>query len=798
MNLAEDQHSHGTHLHFSPTTERSPVTEASYRRPPDDILQILDAEPLPSVSISPDRRFLLLADRKIYPPVAELAAPLLKLAGLRINPETSGPHLAPRYCGLRLLETASQSVTPISLPDDARITLCGWSPNARFYAFTLTHSDHIELWVLETENCRARRVSSVPISATYAVPVHWLPDSEHLLVLTVPSDRGPMPEKPRTPRGPVIEEATGVSGPVRTYPDMLQSPYDAELFEYFCRSQLMIISVLSGSTKMIGEPQIFGSVDESPDGQLLLVVRHERPWSYTLPVTRFPRRTEVWDRNGDVIYTLHVAPLQDAIPIEGVPLGPRFANWRPTEPATLTWLEALDGGDPKRPAEFRDAFFSQAAPFDQKPRELIRIQQRCTGLTWGAESGTALIRDYDRDRRWTRTLLFHADDTTVAPQVLWERSVNDRYGDPGSPMTRPLPNGRRVLWQHEDWIFLESTGATPRGDRPFLARFNLQTRQSERLFTCDDESYESVVALLSDDGTRFLTQHETPLIPPNYFIRSCHGERRALTQFPDPMPQLRNIRKEIVTCQRDDGVTISFTLYLPNDFVPGQPRPTVLWAYPREFNDSQTAGQISGSTNHFTVFGGISHLFLLTRGYVVLDDVTMPVVGDPETANDTFIPQIVSSAKAAIDKAVEMGVTDRTRVGIGGHSYGAFMTAHLLAHTDFFKAGVARSGAYNRTLTPFGFQNERRTFWEAMEIYMQLSPFTHAHRIRTPLLLMHGDSDNNPGTFPLQSERLYQAIRGNGGSVRYVVLPHESHGYIARESIEHTLWEMIEWFGRFL
>lgn len=774
------------------------MTEASYRRPPDDILQILDAEPLPSVSISPDRRFLLLVDRKIYPPVSELAAPLLKLAGLRINPETSGPHLAPRYCGLQLLETATQKVTPIALPDECRITLCGWSPNGHHYAFTLTHADHIALWVLDTATFSARQVTDIPVSAAYAVPVHWLPDSEQLLVLTIPSDRGPMPEKPRTPAGPAIEEATGASGPVRTYPDLLQGPHDAELFEYFCRSQLMIVSLTSAAAKRIGNPQIFASVDISPDGNLILVVRHERPWSYTLPVSRFPRRTEVWDRSGNIVHTLHVAPLQDAIPIEGVPTGPRFANWRPTEPSTLTWLEALDGGDPKKQADHRDALYSLSAPFDASPRELVRLQQRCTGLTWGATAGTALIRDYDRDRRWTRTLLFHADDSSTPAVTLWERSVHDRYGDPGSPMTRPLPNGRRVLWQHGDWIFLESSGATPKGDRPFLSRFNLRTRQTERLFTCDDESYESVVAMLSDDGTRFLTQHETPLIPPNYFIRSSDGERTALTQFPDPMPQLRNIRKEIVTCQREDGVTISFTLYLPADFVPGQQRPTVLWAYPREFNDSQMAGQISGSTNHFTVFGGISHLFLLTRGYVVLDDVTMPVVGDPETANNTFIPQIVSSAKAAIDKAVELGVTDRNRVGIGGHSYGAFMTAHLLAHSDFFKAGIARSGAYNRTLTPFGFQNERRTFWEAPDIYIQLSPFAYAHRIRTPLLLMHGDSDNNPGTFPMQSERLYQAIRGNGGTVRYVVLPHESHGYIARESIEHTLWEMIEWFGRFL
>ena len=461
-------------------------------------------------------------------------------------------------------------------------------------------------------------------------------------------------------------------------------------------------------------------------------------------------------------------------------------------------MEALDEGDPRNTVPHRDRVLSLAAPFESAPTELVRTAQRCTGILWGEKDGLAFVRDYDRDRRWTRTLQINTEHPDVTPTLIWERSINDRYGDPGNPIGRFLPNGQSVMWQHGNFLFLRSSGATPKGDRPFLDRFDLTTHATNRLFACDDESYESVVALLADDASQFITQHESPYDPPNAFLYAPGQARKALTNFPDPMPQLRGIHKELVTYERSDGVQLSFTLYLPPGHQKGQPLPTIMWAYPREFNDPSTAGQVSGSTNRFTSISGISHLFLLTQGYAILDEATIPVVGTPELANDTFIEQVVASAQAAIDKAVEMGVTDRDHIGVGGHSYGAFMTANLLAHATMFRTGVARSGAYNRTLTPFGFQNERRTFWEAPQIYMIMSPFAAAHNIKTPILLIHGEADNNPGTFPIQSERLYHAIRGNGGTVRYVTLPHESHGYVARESVEHTLWEMVTWFDRYV
>jgi dipeptidyl aminopeptidase/acylaminoacyl peptidase len=385
-------------------------------------------------------------------------------------------------------------------------------------------------------------------------------------------------------------------------------------------------------------------------------------------------------------------------------------------------------------------------------------------------------------------------------------NVNDRYNDIGQPVSKLLPNGRNVIRQNGDEIFLTGTGASPQGDRPFFRRMNLKTLKTVEIWRSGNDEYEAFLGMVDDNGMNFLTRKESITEPPNVYLRQVCPQGqictalayRQITEFKDPTPQLRGIKKQLVKYKRADGVDLSFTLYLPPNYKEGTRLPTVVWAYPLEFTDASTAGQVSGSTNRFTQIGGISHLFFLLQGYAVLDDTTMPVVGDPLTVNDTFIKQIVDSAKAAIDKGVEMGVVDPDRVGVGGHSYGAFMTANLLAHSDLFRAGIARSGAYNRTLTPFGFQSERRTFWEAPELYEKVSPFFYADKIKDPILLIHGEADNNQGTFPIQSERLFAAISGTGGTARLVMLPLEAHGYAAKESTEHTLYEMVNWFDKYV
>jgi len=511
----------------------------------------------------------------------------------------------------------------------------------------------------------------------------------------------------------------------------------------------------------------------------------------------------VWDSNGRPVYTVADIPLQNNLPVQGVPIGPRGYGWVPTEGATLIWVEALDGGDPRKKVTPRDKLVKLAAPFAGSPSEMLKIENRYQGRAFGENDGLMMYFDFDRDTQ--RRRVFATDyRNPVSSKLVSDLNTNDRYGAIGTPITKNLPNGQSVIVQNGDDIFLSGPGASPQGDRPFFRRMNLKTLKTDDIFRSGTEEYESFVAMLDDTGQNFLTRKESVTEPPNIFLRQvCPAGQictamayRPITDFKDPSPQLRGIKKQLVKYKRADGVDLSFTLYLPPGYKEGTRLPTLVWAYPLEFTDASTAGQVSGSDNRFTQIGGISHLFFLLQGYAVLDNATMPIVGDPLTVNDTFIKQVVDSARAAIDKGVQMGVVDPQRVGVGGHRSDTFMTANLLAHSDLFRAGIARSGAYNRTLTPFGFQSERRTFWEAPDLYSKVSPFFYANKINEPILLIHGEADNNQGTFPIQSERLFAAISGNGGTARLVMLPLEAHGYSAKESVEHTLFEMIQWFDK--
>jgi dipeptidyl aminopeptidase/acylaminoacyl peptidase len=800
-----------------------------YKQAPQPIHDILNAAPTPLVLVSPKADYLLVADRLQYPPIADLAQPMLRLAGLRINPVTNGRHHpSPHVVGLSLVEVASGKARKVTgLPANVYLSAPEWSPDGTQFAFMSYTSNETELWIGNTASATASRYEGIRMNSVMGEAVQWMPDGHSLLVQTIPAGRGNPPTEAKVPDGPIIQESNGEKGRLATYEDLLENAHDEALFDYYATAQLVLVHVVHAgklgpfkasvtTESSVGKPAIFSRVQPSPDGLHFLVSRIHRPYSYIMPESDFPREVEVWDRAGKLEYKVASQPLADRLPVDGVLTGPRDSEWVATLPATLVWAEALDGGDPKTKAPYRDHLMMLGAPFKGQLVELAKLEQRYTsrgvgggggggfggrnGIEWG-ENGIGLVRDFDRDRRWTRTFLINVNQPGQAPKLIWERSIRDRYRDPGTPMLRTLPNGKRVMRQQGDTIFLTGDGASQKGEFPFLDRYDLKTGKSERIFQCGDKSFESVIALASDDGARFITRYETPSDPQNYFLRAAgNTEKRALTSFPVPAPQLRNITKQLVTYKRADGVQLSFTLYLPANYKQGERLPTIVWAYPLEFNDAATAGQVSGSPYHFTTITGIGniHLLLLTQGYAILDSATMPVVGDPETMNNTYVEQVVASAKAAIDKATEMGVTDPNRVGVGGHSYGAFMTANLLAHSDLFRAGVARSGAYNRTLTPFGFQSERRTIWEAPEMYMKVSPFMFADKLRHPILLTHGMADDNSGTFPIQSERMYQAIKGNGGIVRYVQLPYEAHGYLARESMEHVLWEMTNWFDKWV
>jgi dipeptidyl aminopeptidase/acylaminoacyl peptidase len=789
--------------------------QQKYEKPPKEILDVLNAPLPPTPFLSPTRDMLALADLMIYPNISDLAEPMLRLAGVRINPRTNAERSYIYYwTGVTMKRIADGAEFPVNLP--AAVRRMGpllWNATGTMLAFTNEAADGVELWVMDAATRKVLQIPGLHVNSVLGSAVQWMPDQKTLLVKTIPPDRGAPPEQPAVPPGPKIQESLGVSAASSTYEarDVLKNPYDADLFDYYTLSQLALVDVSSGKVTRIGRPSVFGQVSAAPGGKYLLVERIHRPYSYLCAYYRFPKEVEVWTTTGELAETVASLPLADQVPIHGVPTGPRYHEWRPTEPTTLAWVEALDGGNPKTEVPNRDRVMLK--PIGGETIELCKTEERFAGLQWIEKGGLALLSDYDPDRHWDRTYVINLDDRSAAPRLLWNLSEDDRYKNPGYPVYRVLSNGADAILSQDDWIYLQGNGSSPEGDRPFLDRLNLRTFKTERLFRSDHESYEYFVAWLNPGAGTFITRRESPSDPPNFFARTLAKKRlkramegeagwtsslRPITQFPNPMPQLSGITKRLVTYTREDGIPLSFMLYLPPGYKEGTRLPTVLWAYPLDYAEKGVAGQIEGSSKTFTTIRGSSELFFLLEGYAVLDDAAMPVVGPPETAYDTFPEQIVANAKAAIDKAVELGVTDPERVGVGGHSHGALMTANLLVYSDLFRAGIARSGAYNHTMRPFGFQNERRTYWQARDTYIKLSPVLQADKINEALLLIHGELDQNPGTVSMQSEKLYDAVRGVGGTVRLVMLPYESHGYRARESIEHVLYEMLSWFNRFV
>jgi len=763
-------------------------TSPAFLTPPPEIVEILDAAPIPSAVVSPNGATVAMLHRRSMPPLAELAQPMLGLAGYRINPRTNGPHATSQRPGHRITVTRVADGTEQAFDAPPETSLSGpeYSPDGSRLLFLLTRYNGIEAWMMEVETGQARPLTDASVNAVWNDPCDWLDENATVVCLVKRSARGSPPSTPDVPTGPNVQQHDGGAAPIRTYQDLLRNPHDEALFEYYFESQIATIELATGRRTPVGQPGLFQQVSASPNGQYFLTVEVEQPYSWLVPARSFARDVTVRNRSGEVVAGIARLPLADAVPIGGVPTGPRGFNWNPTLPDTLVWVEALDGGDPGRDASPRDRVLTQSAPFTGEASELATTEFRFAGLRW-TEDGTALLTESDRPSRRTRTWLL---SDNAAPRPLWDRSSQDRYADPGTPLARARP-GSSVLRQSGRSIWLAGAGASPDGDRPFYDRLDLDSLETSRLFRSAEDVYESVVAQL--DEQTFLTRRESSTEPPNYVVRSLEGDTRALTTFPDPAPQLTGVTTQLVTYERADGVQLSGTLYLPPGHIEGQPLPMVMWAYPREFVDPRVAGQVSGSNHRFTTIRGASHLLLLTQGFAIFDGPTMPIIGPGETANDTYVEQLVASAEAAVDAVVSLGVTTRGQIGIGGHSYGAFMTANLLAHSDLFQTGIARSGAYNRSLTPFGFQNERRTFWEATDIYAAMSPFFHADKINEPILLIHGENDNNSGTFPIQSARMYMALKGHGVQVRYVTLPHESHGYAARESVLHTVAEMLRW-----
>ena len=769
-----------------------------YQRPPEEIAKLIDAPSTPSVSIDSKAEWMLLMERPGYPSIEEVAAPELRIGGTRINPATNGPSRESFMTGLSLKNIASGQEFQFSgMPSKPQIGNVSWSMDESKIAFTNTTENGIELWMADVNSKSAKKLTGEIINNAYVGAFEWMPDNATLLASTVIDNRGPQPKKPLAPTGPVLQETSGALAASRTYQDLLENPYDEMLFEYYTMVQLRKID-MNGNSQKVGQPDIIKSVNISPDGQYMLVQTIQKPFSYLVPASRFPFQYEVWNNTGSLVKVMAKIDLDEVRPngFDATRLGARSMNWRADKPNTLYWAVANDGGDPNKEVKERDIVYMQSAPFNGNPTKLFGTSLRYSGIQWGDEN-RAILNEGWWAQRLDRATLINPSKPNTPGQVLIDRATTDRYNDPGNPVMTKNQYGWNVLLFDKDDLFMRSTGGSPEGDRPFLSRFNTKTKKAEILFRSEAPYYERVTDLLSKKGDMIITIRESEKEPPNYYIRDLKkGTMKAITDFPHPQPSLMAINKEIVKYKRKDGVNLSATLYTPAGYDKDRDGrlPVIMWAYPIEYKSVETASQIRGTPYSFTRVSSGSPLFWVLRGYAVMDGTEFPIIGEGDKEpNDTFVEQLVMNAEAAIDKAVEMGVGDRNKFAVGGHSYGAFMTANLLAHSDLFAAGIARSGAYNRTLTPFGFQREERTYWEDPDLYNTMSPFMNADKVNEPLLLIHGEADNNSGTFPIQSIRFYNAIKGHGGTSRLVMLPHESHGYRAKESIMHMLWEMDTW-----
>ena len=807
------------------TSAAATATEAAsgYNQPPKNILDVMHAPSPPVPRVSPTQDAILLVSWQDYPSIGRVSTPFLRLAGVRVEPKNHSKHDTPGGYGItpcarsfELVHVADGAQIPIALPEGACAGAPMWAADGKRFAFVNLAPDAVELWIGDASTGKIHKVAGVRLNPMFNDEMQWMPDQKTLLVKLVPAGMGAPPPEPVVPAGPSIQETTGEKGESSTYEnrDTLRNRHDEDVFDYYAASQLALVDAATGAITPVGKPGNYDLVAAAPDGQHVLVAAIHKPYSYVTTYDRFPREVEVWDTSDRAhvqVHTIASLPLADRVPIAGVPVGPRDFSWRATEPATLVWAEALDGGDWKVKVPARDKILLEKAPFNSPAVEITRTEQRYIGFSWGEQAGTAFLNEYDENRHWRRTFLIDIDAQQPKQRLLWDLSTDEKYANPGNPVKRQLPNGTSVVRQEADSIYLSGIGSSPDGDRPFLDRLDLKTLKSERLFRSDKHCYEQFLSFTGPDTKTFVTWHQSPTEPPNAFVRSLGksvindapaGEAAftstsvALTHIPDPAPAVRAIKKRLVKYKRADGLDLSFTLYTPPGYKEGTRVPTILYAYPLDYADASKAGQVAGSQETFTQLR--QYRLLLLAGYAIIDNASFPIVGDPKKAYDTYLEQLVADAKAAVDEAVRLGVADPDRIGVTGHSHGALMTANLVAHSDLFRAGVATSGSYNKTLTPFGFQNERRSVWEASDVYLKVSPFFSADKLKTPLLIMHGAEDANPGTTPIQSSKLYEAIRGNGGTTRLVILPHEPHWYTAMESNEQLVYEMLRWFDKYV
>ena len=777
---------------------------STYQKPPQEILNLVDVSRAPRVLMDDDKSQMVLLYRNSYKSIEELSKEEMRLGGLRIDPKTNIGSRVTYINNVKLkkLDKKEAKIVQVEgLPENPKLTNFKWSPDQSKIALTNTTAEGVELWVLDIESASVSKMTGANLNANIGSVIHWFEDGASLLVKKISKNRKPLINtKTAVPVGPTISVNDGKKAQNRTYQDLLKNKNDEHNFEQLAMSEIYKVSLDGSSEKWLGA-DLYRELTFSPDGNYLIVVTINKPFSYLVPYGRFPFKTTIYTKEGAKVETVLDVSLIEDLPqgFMAVRTGKRNFSWRNDKPSTLTYVMALDGGDPANEVEHRDEMFELEAPFKSNGKSILKTTNRFYNVQWGTDN-VAIAYDYWWNTRNTKTYLFNPSDASKTPIVIHDRNYQDRYSDPGGFIMERNDMGSMVLTIFNNQAFSIGDGYTKDGQFPFVDQLNLKNRKKKRVYQSVYTDKVEDISNYDPKKKKLLVRIESPTDYPNYYFRTIGGDQiDQITYFENPFKSLQNVDKQVISYIREDGIELSGTLYLPIGYDKNKKEkaPMIMWAYPTEFKDKSSAGQNTKNPNEFTYPYYGSMVYWVTRGYIVLDDASFPIIGDgDDEPNDSFREQLVSNAKAAIDAVDELGYVDRDRVAVGGHSYGAFMVANLLSHSDLFAAGIARSGAYNRTLTPFGFQSEERNYWEAPEIYNGMSPFMHAEKMNEPLLLVHGEADNNSGTYPMQSERYFNALKGLGATVRLVMLPKESHGYRSKESILHLLWEQDQWLEK--
>lgn len=776
----------------------------NYQKPSKEILELVDVERAPSVIFDEQKEFMILLYRDAYKSIAELSKEELRLGGLRIDPKTNIGSRTTYINNIRIkdLNKKDNKLNEVAgLPENPKLSNFSFSPDQKMLSMTHTTEDGVQLWVLDLASSSAKQLTGATINANLGDVINWFEDGKHMLVKMLPSEKQELVDAGKAlPTGPTISLNEGKKAQNRTYQDLLKNKTDEFNFEQLAHSEIMKVS-LDGKQEKWLPKNMYRSIDFSPDGNYVLVSTIKKPFSYLVPYYRFPSETVIYSKNAEKLQTVIEVPLIEDLPkgFMAVRKGKRDFEWRSDLPATLVYTVALDEGDPQKEVAYRDELFELQAPFDGKGRSLLKTVNRMSRIQWGNEH-LAIATDRWFGTRNQKSYLFDPSDQTIEPKILFDRNYQDVYSDPGNLVTRRNEFGSTVIDVKKGNVYLVGRGYTKEGQFPFVDKLDIATEKKTRLYTSSYTDKKESIMDFDPEKNEIIVRLESPTEYPNYYTHGINSDQLyQLTYFENPFKSLQNVHKEVIKYKRDDGVDLSGTLYLPVNYNRDtkEKMPLIIWAYPTEYKNKATAGQNTQNPNEFTYPYYGSMVYWVSKGYVVLDDASFPIVGEgSEEPNDSFRTQLVGNAKAAIDAVDQRGYIDRNRVAIAGHSYGAFMVANLLSHSNLFAGGIARSGAYNRTLTPFGFQREERSYWEAPEVYYTMSPFMHADKMKTPLLLIHGEADNNSGTYPMQSERYFNALKGLGATARLVILPKESHGYRAKESILHLLWEQDQWLDR--